>query len=93
MEVHVRDKLLARHSLLHFRRVVHCRIPISLHAGRKLTELHHIASECSCLVGEEIPDLAKLFIQVGSLHNRRLIALRVVEIDIPGDEQRLPVLD
>ena len=40
-------------------------IPVRDAANGALAKLHHVSSESACLVGENILDLAQVFIQVG----------------------------
>ena len=62
-------------------------------AGREAAELHDVGGEGAGLVGENVRDLAKLFVEVGGLDARGHVVLKVVDVCVPLDELRLPELD
>ena len=53
-----------------------------------LLEDHDVLGESARLVAEEDLYLAQLLVQVGGVALGRLVGLRVVQLQVPGEEQR-----
>ena len=59
----------------------------------ELEELHDVAGESACFVGEDVLDLAQLLVDVRRLRVHLEPLLCVVHIDVPSHEGSLPELD
>ena len=61
--------------------------------GWKLFELHNIASQSASFVGENVLDLAQLFIDIGRLGPCMEILIIIIHIQVVVHERTLPEFD